>query len=88
MTSRGMARSGQVGIGKDWLGAELETVDRVLVTVPLRVLVVRRGMAGKGEAWPGRDGSGKEWFGEARANVAAMGLVTVSWSIQSVYQST
>jgi hypothetical protein len=23
-----MARSGQAGIGKDWLGAELETVDR------------------------------------------------------------
>jgi hypothetical protein len=50
-----MARSGQVGIGKDWLGAELETVDRVLATVPLRVLVwsgtasqcgVRQGEAG------------------------------------------
>ena len=38
MLRRGMARSGQVGIGKDWLGEELETVDRVLATVPLRVL--------------------------------------------------
>jgi hypothetical protein len=45
-------------------------------------------MAGKGEAWPGRDGSGKEWFGEARANVAAMELETVSCPIQSVYQTT
>jgi|694.fasta_scaffold148732_2 hypothetical protein len=67
---------------------ELATVDRVLVTVPLRVLVVRRGLAGKGEAWPGRDGLGKEWFGESRANVAAMKLATVSWSMQTVHQPT
>ena len=64
MTSRGMARSGQVGIGKDWLGAELETVDRVLVTVPLRVLV-RLGSARCGEAR----------CGEARRGVAGRGLM-------------
>ena len=68
MTSRGMERSGQAGTGK-----ELETVDRVLATVPLRVL--------------GRDRYGEAGSGSVRANVAAMGLVTVSWPIQSVYQS-
>ena len=81
-----MARSGQAGTRKDWLGAELEIVDRVLVAVPLRVLEVRSGTAGSGEAWPGRDGLGKAWIGEARANVAAIRLATVSWSIQKVYQ--
>jgi hypothetical protein len=45
---------------------ELETVDRVLATVPLRVLV-RRGKAGHGKARLGRAG----------ANVAAIRLVTV-----------
>ena len=67
-----MARSGQVGIGKDWLGAELEIVDRVLATVPLRVL--------------GRDRYGEAGSGSVRANVAAMRLAIVSWSIQKVYQ--
>ena len=52
---------------------ELETVDRVLATVPLRVL--------------GRDRYGEAGSGSVRANVAAMGLVTVSWSMQKVHQS-
>jgi hypothetical protein len=51
----------------------LETVDRVLATVPLRVLVVRRGKARLAMA---RLRLAR--LGLARANVAAMGLVTVS----------
>jgi hypothetical protein len=49
MTSRGMERSGQAGTGK-----ELEIVDRVLATVPLRVLV-RFGIAELGRARIGLD---------------------------------
>lgn len=45
-----MARSGQEGTGKDWLGMELEIVDRVLVTVPLRVLKMRPGKERSREA--------------------------------------
>ena len=52
---------------------EIEIVDRVLATVPLRVL--------------GRDRYGEAGSGSVRANVAAMGLVTVSWSMQKVHQS-
>ena len=56
-----MARSGQVGIGKDWLGAELEIVDRVLVAVPLRVLW--QAHASKGEVWSGGARRGTAWLG-------------------------
>ena len=57
-----MARSGQAGIGKDWLGAELETVDRVLATVPLRVLV-RLGSARRGASRCGEARRGVAWQG-------------------------
>ena len=79
-----VSRIGNVGQGKVWSGwagegparhgKELETVDRVLVTVSLRVL--------------GRDRYGEAGSGSARANVAAIGLVTVLCPMQTVHQLT
>ena len=75
---QGRERRGWVGSGTERCGRELAIVDRVLATVPLRVLW--QAHASKGEVW-----SGRARRGSARANVAAMGLVTVPWSMQTVH---
>ena len=71
-------RRGGVRLGKERYGRELETVDRVLATVPLRVFVAT--------AWEARLGRVRHRM--ARANVAAMELETVSYPMQTVHQIT
>jgi hypothetical protein len=56
--SLGTVRRGGVRLGKERRGMELETVDRVLATVPLRVLC--------GEAGQSAACYGKAWSSEAR----------------------
>ena len=60
--SIGTVRRGGVRLGKERYGRELETVDRVLVTVPLRVLV-RLGSARRGESRCGEARRGVAWQG-------------------------
>lgn len=72
--------NGEVGWGEArWgsAGRGLETVDRVLATVPLRVLV-----------WSGTASQCGVRQVRAGANVAAIGLVTVLCSMQKVHQLT
>ena len=59
--SLGTVRRGGVRLGKERYGRELETVDRVLATVPLRVLC---GEAGQSAACYGKARSGEARFGE------------------------